>query len=179
MMGNLPAVRVTPAPAFFHTGVDYAGPFIIHYKAGRGYKLIKAYICLFVCMSTKAIHFELTTELSKESFLTAFRRFISRRGKPKKMYSDNGKNFVAAEKELTALHSFLNQKFYTISEILENEGFSWKFIPVYAPHFGGIWEAGVKQNKVHLKKMMNNINLTFEQFYTILCQIEAILNSRP
>ncbi|XP_065088028.1 uncharacterized protein LOC135709562 [Ochlerotatus camptorhynchus] len=55
----------------------------------------------------------------------------------------------------------------------------WSFIPPRSPHFGGIWEAGVKSVKSHLKLIMAEHKLSFEQFATVLTQIEAVLNSRP
>ena len=55
----------------------------------------------------------------------------------------------------------------------------WSFIPEYAPHFGGLWEAAVKSLKTHLKKVTFNVKLTFEEACTLLTQTEACLNSRP
>ncbi|XP_072375607.1 uncharacterized protein [Diabrotica undecimpunctata] len=52
-------------------------------------------------------------------------------------------------------------------------------IKTKSPNFGGLWEAGVKSCKKHLKRILGNCTLTFEDFYTTLVQIEAILNSRP
>ena len=66
-----------------------------------------------------------------------------------------------------------------VSEIIENVGLTWHFIPAYSPHFGGIWEAGVKSTKYHLKRVAGNNVLTFEELYTLLVQIEGLLNSRP
>lgn len=82
IMGDLPKDRVCPAPPFFVTGVDYAGPILIKNKSGRGAKLIKSYIALSICFTTKCIHLELVGDLSKDAFIGAFRRFTSRRGNP-------------------------------------------------------------------------------------------------
>lgn len=58
-------------------------------------------------------------------------------------------------------------------------GINWKFIPVYSPHFGGLWESAVKSIKHHLVRQIGSIALTFEELYTVLNRIEACLNSRP
>lgn len=179
LMGNLPKNRITPAPAFYRTGVDYAGPFSVKDRQGRGCKITKAYIALFVCFVTKAIHIELVSDLTKEAFLASFKRFIARRGKPIQMFSDNGTNFVGANFEMQRLYNFLQENNKSLSEHIENEGVSWSFIPSRSPHFGGLWEAGIKSVKCHLKRVAGNALLTFEQFYTLLVQIEAVLNSRP
>lgn len=179
LMGDLPEERVLPSPPFFITGVDYAGPFHIKDRNGRGCKLSKAYVSLFVCFATKAIHLELVTDLSTDSFIAALRRFVSRRGKPLQIMSDNGTNFIGANNELKNLGKFLLSTSNQITELNASEGINWSFIPAYSPHFGGLWEAGVKSMKGHLKRIMGNANLTFEDFQTLLTQVEAILNSRP
>lgn len=179
IMGVLPSSRVEPMPAFYITGIDYIGPFLLKDKKGRGSKTSKCYVSLFVCFVTKAIHLEVVTDLTTEAFIAAFRRFTSRRGKPHTVYSDNGKNFVGAQSELKKFGEFLSENDETLISSLANEGTNWKFIPAYSPHFGGLWEAGVKSSKFHLKRVMSNAMLTFEEFYTTLTQIEAILNSRP
>lgn len=179
LMGNLPASRLQPAPPFFTTGVDYAGPFLIKDKRGRGCKLSKAYICLFICFCTKAVHLELVTDLTTECFILALRRFVSRRGVPKSIYSDNGRTFVGARSELNELGEFLRQNSSDIIQKSQNYRIDWHFIPAYSPHFGGLWEAGVKSAKYHLKRVVANASLTYEGMSTLLVQIEAVLNSRP
>lgn len=176
IMGNLPPERLDPSFPFMRCGVDYAGPITILNRKGRGAKLIKGYICLFICFVTRAIHLELVSSLSTEDYILALKRFISRRGKPDEIFSDNGKNFVGAQKEFPL---FSNTNKNNINEFATSNGIKFRFIPPYAPHFGGLWEAGVKACKFHLRRVVGTANLTYEEFYTVLVQIEAILNSRP
>nr|CAH7725344.1 unnamed protein product [Callosobruchus chinensis] len=179
LMGDLPATRITPSFPFQVTGVDYAGPVVLKDKKGRGSKDVKAYVSLFICFSTKAIHLELVSNLSTECFISALRRFIARRGKPSRMMSDNGKNFLGARNELHDLGKFLHDYNDKIVEAVALEGIEWSFIPPYSPHFGGLWESGVKSVKHHLKRVLTKTSLIYEEFLTVLIQVEGILNSRP
>ncbi|CAK1589240.1 unnamed protein product [Parnassius mnemosyne] len=179
-MGQLPAVRVTPTRPFKCSGVDYAGPIQLRVSKGRGHRSYKGYICLFVCMATRAIHLEVVSDLTSEGFLQAFKRFVARRGHCQEIWSDNGTNFVGASKELA--HLFRTEKCNMVAEVAEslaNNGTTWHFIPSHAPTFGGLWEAGVKSVKYHLRRVIGNSTLTFEEMSTVLAQIEACLNSRP
>lgn len=107
--------------------------------------------------------------------------FTSRRGLCKTIYSDNGLNFVGANNELRdiieTLKNFVTNKAF--SEFFMENQICWKFIPAYSPHHGGLWEAGIKQAKIHILKVLKNIHPTFEELATIFSQVEAILNSRP
>jgi len=60
-----------------------------------------------------------------------------------------------------------------------NKGIRWHFNPPAAPHFGGIWEAAVKSVKHHLRRVIGETTLTYEERATFLTQVEACLNSRP
>ncbi|XP_037293582.1 uncharacterized protein LOC119189039 [Manduca sexta] len=175
-MGSLPSVRCTPARAFSNSGVDYAGPINIRTSKGRGNHSYKGYICLFVCMSTRAIHLELVSDMSTQAFLAAFRRFVSRRGHCSHLWSDNGTTFVGASKELKQLVKAAHK---SAAAELATHGTEWHFIPPHAPNFGGLWEAGIKSTKFHLKRVIGDSMLTFEEMTTLLNQIEACLNSRP
>ncbi|XP_072384596.1 uncharacterized protein [Diabrotica undecimpunctata] len=179
LMANLPSYRVQPSFPFCYTGVDYAGPFPPKDRRGRGFKGYKGYVCLFICLSTKALHLELVSDLSTPTFISALRRFVSRRGLPSEIHSDNGTNFVGARNELVAVGEFLKNNEGNILDECVNQHISWKFIPGYSPHFGGIWEAGVKSVKFHMKRVLSNSLLVYEDFQTVLVQIEGILNSRP
>ncbi|XP_045446031.1 uncharacterized protein LOC123654111 [Melitaea cinxia] len=175
LMGDLPSVRCTPARPFLHSGVDYAGPINVRMTKGRGHHSYKGYICLFVCMSTRALHLEVVSDMSTQAFLAAFRRFVARRGHCAKLYSDNGTNFVGAARELQQLTHCQA----SIAKHLEANNTEWHFIPSHAPNFGGLWEAGVKSTKFHLKRVIGDATLTYEELTTFLNQVEACLNSRP
>jgi hypothetical protein len=175
-MGNLPVERIEQGFPFIRSGVDYAGPLFYLNRKGRGAKLEKCYICLFICFSTRAIHLELVTSLTSQAYILALKRFFSRRGKPAEIFSDNGKTFVGAAKEF---HTFLTNNETNIIDFTNINSIKFTFIPPYSPHFGGLWEAGVKSYKFHLRRVIGNANLTYEELSTTLAQIEAVLNSRP
>ncbi|XP_076279061.1 uncharacterized protein LOC143208476 [Lasioglossum baleicum] len=177
-MGDLPKVRVTPSRPFSHCGLDYAGPLQARVLSGRGYKSHKVYIALFICLATRAIHLELVLDYSTAAFLSAFDRFVSRRSLPSEMYSDNGTNFQGADKELSvAFQQVISDP--ALRSRLAGDSINWHFIPPAAPHFGGIWEAGVKSVKTHLKLILAAHTPSIEELNTLLCKIEACLNSRP
>ncbi|XP_062538295.1 uncharacterized protein LOC134206587 [Armigeres subalbatus] len=180
LMGILPEARVTVNAPFELTGVDYAGPVFVR-EGKHKPKVVKAYISLFVCLTTKGIHLELVSDLTTDAFLAALDRFINRRGFVRKLFSDNGTNFVGASKELHQLRTMFNDEMERskINDYLIAREVEWEFIPPRSPNFGGLWEAGVKVVKSHLTRTLGNTTLTFEQFATVLTNIEAIVNSRP
>lgn len=133
---------------------------------------------MFVCLATKAYHLELAPDLTTESFLNAFKRFVSRRGLCSSLFSDNATNFRGANNELISINKLLS-KDNKFQKFLSDHTIQWKFIPAKSPHMGGIWEAGVRAVKCHLLRITKNFNFTFDEFYTLLTQVEAVLNSRP
>ncbi|XP_053699018.1 uncharacterized protein LOC128745988 [Sabethes cyaneus] len=163
MMGDLPASRLEGGYAFRNTGVDFCGPIYIRQQNKRSTVIYKAYVAVFVCFATEAIHLELVSNLTVDAFIAALHRFTSRRGKCKKLFSDNGLNFVGSK-----LDTFCSK-----------EAIEWHLIPPNAPHFGGLWEAGVRSAKYHLKRITGTANLNYEEYTTVLTRIEAVLNSRP
>ncbi|GFT39889.1 integrase catalytic domain-containing protein [Trichonephila clavipes] len=181
LMGNLPKHRVTLERPFFSCGIDYAGPVLIKCNKGRGTKSTKGYIALFVCLATKAVHIEAVGDLTTDSFIAALRRFSARRGAPRHIYSDNGTNFVGARRKLDEIRKLwlslpTNE---AISYYLSKSSIDLHFIPPSSPHFGGIWESGIRSVKFHLKRVLGETILTFEELTTLLTQIEGLLNSRP
>lgn len=109
--------------------------------------------------------------------MQAFRRFISRRGPVQTIYSDNGTNFVGANNFLKEV--FESNGEWAYDEIANEFNLEWKFQTPYAPHHGGLHEAAVKSTKYHLHRVIGKQNLTFEEYYTLLTQVEACVNSRP
>jgi hypothetical protein len=180
-MGDLPSIRVSQVKSFVHTAVDYAGPFYITHIRKRGIKSHKAYICLFVCLTTKALHLELVSDLSTDLFLAAFKRFISRRGPVSILYTDGGTNFIGAKRKLNEIYPLIQSTDYNnyLSHCLTQHKIQFQHSPPYGPHFNGLSETNVKSVKTHLYKVIGSQILTYEEFNTILVQIEGLLNSRP
>lgn len=156
----LPGLRVNPAPPFSITGVDFAGPLYCTDLPNT-----KCYICLFTCGVVRALHLELTKSLSTDEFALAFRRFVSRRGWPSVIYSDNALTFVAISRALPHIFGGLSP--------------SWKFIAPRAPWWGGFWERMVRSVKSSLRKCLGRRSVSSDALYTMLCEIEYCVNSRP
>ena len=177
IIGQLPPDRLDPRATFVCVGVDYAGPMLIKSGPVRKPVLRKSYVAVFVCFATKAVHLELVSDLTTSAFIATLRRFIGRRGIPNTIWSDHGTNFVGAEREIKEL--LRNQGSVAIGEFCSSQNINWRFAPEHAPHFGGLWEAAVKSFKTHVKRILGEVKLNFEEFSTILIQVEACLNSRP
>ena len=177
-LGQLPIECLTPGPIFDKTGLDYAGPLLIKYGYIRKPTIVKAYVCVFVSLAVKSVHLELVTDLTSEAFLACLRRF---RGYPSLLWSDHGSNFIGAKRELKEMFNFLKDQVTqkAVSEFCSANCIEWRFIPEHSPHFGGIWEAVVKSFKMHLKRVVGDVKLTYEEAITVLTQIESCLNSRP
>ncbi|XP_033231725.1 uncharacterized protein LOC117182728 [Belonocnema kinseyi] len=144
---NLPKARISgDIRPFINVGVDYCGPFYIKEKKYRNRSKVKVYVAVFICMAVTAVHLELVSDLTTAGFIAALDRLIARRGKPSKMYSDNGTNFTGANNELREIVASLQipEQAEQIMTHLTNQGIDWQFTPPLSPHFGGIWEGAVK-----------------------------------
>lgn len=180
-MGQVPTAHLLPSFANERVSVDYAGPLTLKIGTTRTPTYCKAYVAIVVCLATESCHIELVSNLTAEGFLAALRRFISRTGKPIQIWSDNASRFHRANKELKELGKCLQQQNTqdSIMNFCSTQGIQWKFSLPTGPHHGSIWENGVKACKHHLKPIVGESKLTFEEIATVLCQIEACLNSRP
>ena len=176
IMAPLPPNRAQPSlRAFAKSSIDYAGPFIT--VQGRGRARTKRYLCLFTCMTSRAVHLEMAYDLSTDGFLNAFFRMASRRGLPEEVTTDNGSNFVGADNELRDLVNALNQD--AIRQRTSEKGIRWRFNPPAAPHFGGAHESLVKSAKRSLNAILKNADVNDEELMTSFIGAEALLNSRP
>ena len=113
---------------------------------------MKRYGCLFTCLVTRAVHVEITHSLDSDGFIMALHRFMARRGKPVKIVSDNGTNFVGAETELSVEVKTINSK--KLQDEMLLEAIDWQFNPPHAPHMGGVWERIIKSVKGILRQLV-------------------------
>ena len=176
LMADLPSQRVNASPPFTHCGMDFAGPFQLKMGYVRKPTILLAHICIFICLSTKAIHLEVTTAQSTEAFEAALQRFVARRGCPQHLYSDNGGGFIGARNRYHQLLSILqDQKGEDdIRHFLATQhNIVWHNIPAFSPHMGGLWEAAVKSMKRQLRRVMGTRRFTLEELITVTCRIEA------
>ena len=157
---QLPRLRVTMAPVFSVTGIDFAGPvFCLDFPKA------KFYLCLFVCGVVRAIHLELVESLSSEHFILAFRRFCALKRVPSVVYSDNGTNFIGGQRMLDSYLGPVAPK--------------WKFICPRSPWWGGWWERLVRSVKNGVRKTLGKKCLLKTELETVLHEVAASVNSRP
>ena len=154
VVAPLPESRVDHQYPFCVCGLDYAGPLAARTQGD----VCKVWIALFSCATTRAVHLEIVTGLSVDEFLLAFRRFVSRRARPRRMISDNAPTFRAA------------------AGIVDID---WSFNLPGSPWFGGFYERLVSSVKAPLRKVLGQALLHLQELYTVLPEIEALINSRP
>ena len=173
-MADLPADRITPGDLpFRHVGADLFGPFVV--KQGRS--LVKRYGCLFTCLKIRAVHIEVLYSMDTDSFVNALQRFICRRGQVRTIRSDNGTNFVGANRELKAAIDQWNSR--KIDDFLRQHNIQWKFNPPTASHMGGVWERQIRTVRKVLSSVMREQSLDQETLMTMFCLVESVINSRP
>lgn len=180
-MSDLPADRLTPGPPFSAVGVDVFGPWTVAARKTRGgLSHNKRWAVLFTCLTSRAIHIEVIEEMSSSSFINALRRFVSLRGPVKEMRSDRGTNFLGALDAIQADAVYTEKR--PIRDYLRNNRITWTFNPPHASHRGGSWERMIGISRKILDAMLLNPNakqLSHEVLCTFMCEVCAIVNSRP
>ena len=178
-MGEVPASRLRPEEPFGCLFVDLMGPFGVSMNGRKG---SKAYVVVFTCGTYHAVAFEVIFGLAADDFLLALVRFNSRHPHGiKQMFSDNGSNFVKANKDLTAAMEAWKKKDLQNTSVsgMKLEGITWSF---GIPNTG--WSMGKVERIVGLAKnllftMLSRDTLQVEILRTVLAQIELVLNNRP
>ena len=173
LMSSLPKGRWQITAPFSKVGVDYVVRFTVKHLR----KQEKRYGCLLTCLVTRTVHLEVAKSLDTDSFINAQRRFIRRRGPPSDIYSDNGTNFVGADRELKQSLEQWNQS--QIADYLSQKDIPWHFNPPAFPQFGGIWERLVQSCKKALKVVLRGQVVTDEVLETAFAETEALVNSGP
>ena len=199
---QLPNFRVQRVEVFNCTGVDFAGPFhlsatVAERKAKRKEKASKAknskektgkekkkedlaiaerlvYLVVFTCAVSRNSHSEVLDGMSVFDLMHGLRRFISRYGPPSKFYSDNAKTFECAGRELKQV--LANPKLH---KYLHDREITWEFYVQKAPWMGGFIERVVGLFKSAVSRVVGRAKLDFQEFVTLISEVNAILNSRP
>ena len=174
-MPPFPKSRVSRSLPFQRTGLDYLGP--VYVKDGSVMK--KRWICLFTCFVTRAIHLEIVNDMTTEEFICAFRRFVSTRGTPSEVISDNASQFKLGSETIKSVWENTILKSDIVQSCMSSCGISWNFITELAPWMGGFYERLVGLVKRCLRKTLRKRSISDVQLLTLLKEIEAVLNSRP
>ncbi|XP_036319310.1 uncharacterized protein LOC118733830 [Rhagoletis pomonella] len=174
LMGSLPQDRLTPfVRPFTFTGLDYFGP--INVAIGR--RTEKRWVALFTCLTVRAIHLELAQDLSTDACILCIRNFINRRGVPARLRSDNGTNFIGADKEAKKFTEVFDCE--KIQDELSSRGVQWIFNWPSNPSEGGAWERMVQCVKRALWHTLKEESPREHTLISVLIEVENVVNSRP
>uniref|UniRef100_A0A1B0DJC4 Uncharacterized protein n=1 Tax=Phlebotomus papatasi TaxID=29031 RepID=A0A1B0DJC4_PHLPP len=174
MMGQLPLARLDVYQhPFTNTGLDFFGPIDTKLNRSR----VKRYGAIFTYLTTRAVHLEVCESLTTDSCIMAIHRFVSRRGSPVKIISDNGTNFKGAKRELKEALKEIDQD--RIGMDLSKRNIEWEYNPPSAPHMGGAWERLIRSVKRSLEATLKASVPTPAILVTAFAEVESILNGRP
>ena len=178
LMGQIPKLRVAAGfPAFSNTAIDMFGP--LQVRLGRK-TLKEAHVIIFTCMTTRAVHLELVTDRSTDTFLMAFRRFVFLRGNPNNCWSDCGTNFIEAQHYLKELlNDWDTPRIQSVVSEEFSSTFQWSWNVPRASHQNGIVESLIKSVRQALDATSKNQALTEEQWRTYLAEVTCLINQRP
>ena len=169
--GNLPKDRTHGTRLFQVIGVDYAGPILYKNRPGSQ---AKAYLLLFACSLTRAVHLELLPNMSTEEFMRSLKHFIVRRGKPEKIYSDNAKTFEAAARRIQKI-----SRSEEVINLLAKNNITWQFNLSKAPWWGGQYERLIGLVKLSMYKVIGGSSLNWKELADVVLDVEICLNNRP
>ncbi|XP_074649004.1 uncharacterized protein LOC141904321 [Tubulanus polymorphus] len=166
----LPSFRVNELKPFTATAIDFTGHLYV-----RGEN--EVYICLFTCCTTRAIHLEIVTDATVDSYIRAFRRFCSSYSAPNIIYSDNAKTFIAGEAEIKRLYEIASSD--NAQKIYADKRMKFKYTPVQAPWMAGVHERCIGIVKTAIKKVLAHAQVSLDELQTLIKEIQATINNRP
>ena len=152
-------------------GVDYAGPILYR---NRQETKSNAYLLLFACSLTRAVHLELLPNLSTDEFMGSLKQVIAKRGKPENIYSDDAKTFVAAAKRIQKI-----SKSEHLNDFLAKNNITWQFNLRKAPWRGGHYKRLIGIVKQSSYKVIGRSNLRWKELTEVVLDVEICLNNRP
>nr|XP_041630523.1 uncharacterized protein LOC121501956 [Drosophila kikkawai] len=174
IMAPLPEDRLEAGGwPFKYTGLDYFGPLLVTVARHRE----KRWVALFTCLTTRAIHLELAHDLSTDSCIIAIRNFVCRRGPVHRLRSDNGKNFVGADREARRFGDVFETE--RIQSELSSRSIEWVFNCPSNPSEGGVWERMVQCVKRVLRHTLKEVAPRDHVLESLLIEAENVVNSRP
>ncbi|XP_067036320.1 uncharacterized protein [Acropora muricata] len=175
-MSDLPEDSPSQLHLFTYCAIKF---WALHYQ--RRKEGTEALCVLFTCMASRAVHIETANSLKTDAFINALRRFICRRGPFRQLRSDQGANFVGARTELAQVLAEMDQEKIR-TKLLEEQcdGISFKMNVPAASHMGRLGTS----NKISAKRPLtllqkNGKAVSAESLRTLMCEAEAIVNSRP
>ena len=151
---------------FSSVAVDYFGPI----KLRRSQ--VKRYGCVFTCLAIRAVHREIAHDLKTDSFIQAFLRFLSRRGPPIEVFSDNRTNFKGAESEIKTC--FAEVESDHIDNCLRMLGIKWYFSPPHASHAGGVWERMTRSICRILRALLGSQFVDDKTLLTLMGEVKKV-----
>uniref|UniRef100_A0A5S6Q7F1 Integrase catalytic domain-containing protein n=1 Tax=Trichuris muris TaxID=70415 RepID=A0A5S6Q7F1_TRIMR len=166
-MGTLSAARGNAEHVFQNVGIDFARPVYIRANGCP----TKPHIHLLTCLAVSAAHLQLVHDMSADVVMQATKRFFTRRGIPRGIYSDNFRTFKRVAKDMQTVFDDCSQR--KVQEHIASHRVTWKFITERAPWAGGAWE------RLTLKKTLHKSLLIVEEMTTMLCEAESQINARP
>ena len=168
---SLPNFRLEAVRPFQHTGVDFTGPLVYRRKEkSKG----KAYIIIFTCAVTRAVHLETSKSQSAEKLQSKLNSFITRKTRPNLIVSDHATVFKATAKWIRMI-----RKSEQLQNHLATREIRWKFNLAKSPWWGGMYERLIREIKKVFNKTLSKTHLSFAQFEAVVMDIERHLNNRP
>ena len=177
IMSPLPFSRTSKTDPFYYTALDHTGSFEIR-ESSYTDNMVKSYVIVFICMTTKSIFLELVENHTSDQFLMALQRLSAVHGMPQHLYSDSHATYQACEQTITdAIHKAKLQTEH--DPIYTSQNFKWTYSTPMDSATGGFHEAAVKSIKKPLMKILPNSRLTYVELQTLLKNIQRYINDRP